>query len=45
MFGRWGCCGRHQQNMCCDRQMEQQIMEPTMTKCIEKEFYHEVPQE
>ena len=25
---------------CCE---EQPIMEPVITKCIEKEFYHEVP--
>lgn len=24
--------------------MESPVMEPTITKCIEKEFYHEVPQ-
>jgi hypothetical protein len=24
--------------------MEGQIIEPTINKCIEKEFYHEVPQ-
>ncbi len=39
---------------CCDRQMgmgfnqpmmEQPIIEPTITNCVEKEFYHEVPQE
>ena len=39
---------------CCDRQfgmgynynqpmMEQPITEPTITNCVEKEFYHEVP--
>lgn len=27
-------------NQCC---MEQQIIEPTTTNCVEKEFYHEVP--
>ena len=26
---------------CC---MEQQVIEPTITKCVEKEFYHEIPQ-
>ena len=26
----------------CNRQ-EQPIMEPVMTNCVEKEFYHEVP--
>ena len=25
--------------------MEGEIVEPTITKCVEKEFYHEVPQE
>ena len=44
MFGNWGGCCRPQQNTCCDPQMEQTIVEPTTTKCIEKEFYHEVPQ-
>ncbi len=35
-----GCgCNRQMQ------QMEQPIMEPVITKCVEKEFYHEVPQE
>lgn len=36
---------------CCNRQMdgfnqpmmEQPIIEPTITNCVEKEFYHEVP--
>ena len=30
-------------NFCCNRQMEGQIMEPVITKCIEKEYYHQVP--
>ena len=30
---------------CCKRQMSEQIIEPTQTKCVEKEFYHEVPQD
>ena len=25
--------------------MENQVIEPTITKCVEQEFYHEVPQE
>lgn len=25
--------------------MEGQVIEPTITKCVEQEFYHEVPQE
>lgn len=28
-------------NSCC---MEQPVIEPTINKCIEKEYYHEVPQ-
>ena len=28
---------------CCNRE-QQPIMEPVVTNCIEKEFYHEVPQ-
>lgn len=28
---------------CRPQQMENMIMEPTITKCIEKEYYHEVP--
>ena len=32
------------QNKCCPkRQMCEQVIEPTITKCIEKDFYHEVP--
>ena len=32
---------------CCNMNQtrEQFIVEPTINKCIEKEFYHEVPQE
>ena len=40
---------------CCNRQMGMQpmqqpmmegpVMEPTINKCIEKEFYHQVPQD
>lgn len=47
MFGK--CCNR--QNMGMFNQgmmqpcMEQQVIEPTITKCVEQEFYHEVPQE
>ena len=42
----------NKRNCGCDRQngygynqpmMEQPIMEPTITNCVEKEFYHEVP--
>lgn len=35
------CCNRMMR--CCMPQMEQQIVEPPINKCIEKEFYHEVP--
>ena len=28
---------------CCPRQMTNPIVEPTMTKCVQKDFYHEVP--
>lgn len=42
MFNK--CC--YNRNMgCCMPQMEQQIVEPPINKCIEKEFYHEVPQD
>lgn len=49
LFGR-KCCGMGSANMnqnCgCNRpQMECPIVEPTINKCVEKEFYHEVPQE
>lgn len=44
------CCSNRQfqmgygmgQNVCCG---EQPVIEPTITKCVEQEFYHEVPQE
>lgn len=36
--------GNMHQNCGCDRpQMECPIVEPTVNKCVEKEFYHEVP--
>ena len=34
-----GCCGQPMNQGC----MEREIVEPTINKCIEKEFYHEVP--
>lgn len=44
LFNR--CCNRQMGMMGCNRpQMEGPVMEPTITKCVEKEFYHEVPQE
>lgn len=30
-------------NRCCNRQMSEQVVEPTINKCIQKDFYHEVP--
>ena len=50
MFGRKCChckqnfmgCGCHRPN---NMVMENQVIEPTITKCIEQECYHEVPQE
>ena len=49
MFGR-GCCNRQQGMfggnfgpMQTPGMMEQQVVEPTITKCVEQEFYHEVP--
>ena len=50
MFNR-NCCRQNygMQNYggqgCCQRQMTQQVIEPTINKCIQKDFYHEVPQE
>lgn len=40
MFNRKCGCNREPNYM-----MNDPVMEPTITKCIEKEFYHEVPQE
>ena len=37
MFFNKNCCGGRQM-----QQMEQPIIEPTITKCVEKEFYHDV---
>lgn len=35
-----GCCP----NPCCeDPCMGQQVVEPTITKCVEKTFCHEIP--
>ena len=44
-FGRRcpNCANGCNQNMDPCRQNE--VIEPTITKCVEKEFYHEVPQE
>lgn len=45
MFFNKGCCGRQMPMVGGYQQpcMEQEIVEPTITKCVEKEFYHEVP--
>lgn len=47
---RNSCCGSRQ-NMgmmnpgyMAQPMMEGQVIEPTITKCVEQEFYHEVPQ-
>lgn len=47
MFNR-NCCGRANQmpgyGMPANQgMMEQPVIEPTINKCVEKEFYHEVP--
>ena len=51
MFHR-NCCSRqnmfmpmNQGYMNAQPIMEGQVVEPTITKCVEQEFYHEVPQE
>lgn len=43
----FGCCNNRQNmfDMNMNGYMEPQVIEPTINKCIEKEFYHEVPQE
>lgn len=43
MFNRRCCCNPNP----CENQCEQRdpIMEPVMTSCIEREFYHTVPQD
>lgn len=33
-----------QNNGCCTRQFSEQVIEPTINKCVQKDFYHEVPQ-
>lgn len=47
LFGRkFGYCNNNMMmDNCCPRQneWEQEVIEPTVNKCIEKEFYHEVP--
>ena len=45
MFNQ-NCCNQNNNNMfgrqCCQRQV-QEVIEPTINKCIQKDFYHEVP--
>lgn len=42
MFNK--CCFNRQMGCCMPQpQMCEQIIEPPINKCIEKEFYHEVP--
>lgn len=50
LFNRNNCCNNMGYNTpmfdgYTNPQMECPIVEPTINKCIEKEFYHEVPQE
>ena len=46
---RNSCCGSRQMPMMnqgyAQPMMEGQVIEPTITKCVEQDFYHEVPQE
>ncbi len=42
MFNQ-NCC-RPNRNNCCQRQVSEAVVEPTITKCVQKDFYHEVPQ-
>lgn len=41
MFNNRNCC--RPVNM-CQRQVSE-VIEPTINKCVQKDFYHEVPQE
>ena len=47
MFGKNNCCcdsNRQEPFMMMNQPcMEQQVVEPVINKCVEKEFYHEVP--
>ena len=40
MFNQ-NCCNRRQNG--CGRQIMEQVIEPTVNKCVQKDFYHEVP--
>lgn len=41
MFNR-GCCNR-QPNYQPNIMMSNEVIEPTITNCVEREFFHEVP--
>lgn len=28
---------------CCNNNIEREVIEPTINKCVQKDFYHEVP--
>lgn len=48
MFGRRNCCNRQNMGFGYGNQgmnsiTEGQVIEPTITKCVEEECYHEVP--
>ncbi|MEI3529659.1 MAG: CotD family spore coat protein [Bacilli bacterium] len=46
LFGRrFGCCNNMMMDNCCPRQneCEREVIEPTINKCVEREFCHEVP--
>lgn len=54
MFSNRNCCSMRQNMYAMPMNqgymnagpiMEGQVIEPTITKCVEQEFYHEVPQE
>lgn len=42
MFNQ-NCCRPNRSFNCCQRQVSNTIVEPTITKCVQKDFYHEVP--
>lgn len=51
LFNKNNCCNRQMgfntpmMGGYMDSQMECPVIEPTINKCIEKEFYHEIPQD
>ncbi|MBP3921147.1 MAG: hypothetical protein J6D28_06255 [Bacilli bacterium] len=48
LFNKGNCCNRqmnYSNNMMGGYgQMECPVVEPTINKCVEREFYHQVPQ-